>query len=209
MTNIITVDPDQPDKTALDEAARRLTPGSLIIYPTETFYGIGAAYDDEAGLENLFKVKEREVDKPVLLLISSLEDLSSITASVSNRTRTLAQQYWPGPLTIVFEAAPAVSRYITGTTGRVGCRVSSNIVAGELLRRIQKPITSTSANISGGKSPTCINDIPRELLAAVDIVVDAGKTPGGAPSTIIDTADSSVSVIREGVIPADEILKSF
>jgi L-threonylcarbamoyladenylate synthase len=207
MPRIYRIDPSYPDAAILKHAAGIVKQGGLIIYPTETFYGIGVIISDEIALQRLFAVKGREHGKPVLLLIQDIAAIAELSPSVSAPAQTLAQKFWPGPLMLLFTAAPRLSHFLTGDEGKIGCRISSNPVAHSLLKFTGEPITSTSANQSGGKSPACINEISPGLLDAVDIVLDAGSTPGGLPSTVIDVSEVPFRVVREGVLSSQDVLK--
>lgn len=207
MPKIFKIDPHSPDDAILKHAADIIKQSGLIIYPTETFYGLGVHFSDEGALQRLFAVKGREPGKPVLLLIQNSDTLNELASSVELSVSALVQKFWPGPLTLLLTASNRLSSYLTGDGGKIGCRVSSNPVARRLLHLTGEPITSTSANLAGGKSPVCIAEIPELLLDAVDIVLDAGTTPGGLPSTIIDVSRKPFIVVREGALPSQDVLK--
>ena len=209
MPQIFKLNPQSPDDSILKKAAKLIKTGKLIIYPTETFYGIGALYSDEKALKRIFNIKSRNKTKPVLLIIQDIASLYKLSSSVSQQSLFIAQRFWPGPLTLLFPASTQLPRLLIGSSGKVGCRVSSNLVAKRLLYFLKEPITSTSANLSGGKSPKQIDEIPEELLNSVDIILDAGETPGGIPSTIMDVSDHPFIVVREGAIPSTEIFNSL
>ena len=177
MTTIF-IDPNNPDEQALREAARIIMQGGIAIYPTETVYGIGVRYDDQQALERLFDLKNRAQHKPVLLLLPRSEDLQRISSHVPPEARFLAERFWPGPLTLIVPAAPDLSVLVTGGGTTVGCRVSSCPAAARLVLACGMPITSTSANLSGGPNPAAISDIPPDVIARADVVIDAGPTPG-------------------------------
>lgn len=205
MPRIIKVDSESPDNYKINEAVKLLSNGKLIIYPTETFYALGACFYDETALRRIYLIKNRDKSNPILLLIENLSILYDLSNDISVQALSLAEKFWPGPLTLVFNASKKISPYLTGNTGKIGCRISSNPVAQSLVQALNYPITSTSANITGGKSPVCINDIPDLLLNSVDVILDAGYTPGGKPSTVVDVSKSPFIVLREGAIPAEEI----
>jgi len=202
---VITIDPDNPDAALLHEAARIIMQGGIAVYPTETVYGIGVRYDDEQALRRLFELKGRADRKPVLLLLPRAEDLQRVSSRIPPEALLLAERFWPGPLTLVVPADPDVSTMITGGGGAVGCRVSSNIAASMFVHACGMPITSTSANLSGGPNPACISDIPGAILAQADIVLDAGPTPGSMPSTVYDVSQHPFRLVRPGVIAEADI----
>jgi L-threonylcarbamoyladenylate synthase len=206
MPRILTIHPESPDDTRIREAADCLLDGGVIIYPTETLYGIGVHYSHEKALKRLFQIKNRDESKPVLLLIPDMSFLSTIALNPPPQAIVLAKHFWPGPLTLLLNAAPFHSTLLTGTDKKVGIRISSNVVVQRLMGFITSCITSTSANRSGGKNPLQISDIPAELLNAVDLVIDSGKSSGGIPSTVFDVSAEPFKIVRPGVISHEDIL---
>jgi len=168
-------------------------------------YGIGVRYDDEQALERLFDLKNRAQNKPVLLLLPGEDDLQRVSARVPPEARLLAARFWPGPLTLIVPAAPNLSALITGHGTTIGCRVSSSASAARLVLACGIPITSTSANLSGGPNPAAISDISADVLARADIVIDAGPSPGTTASTVYDISQKPFRCVRQGVIPEADI----
>lgn len=205
MPMILSVNPREPEPELLQQAVQCLRDGGIILYPTETFYGLGAHYAHEPALRRLFHIKERDAAKPVLLLIPERFWLDRLAVSVPEAVATLTGYFWPGPLTLILKASPQLSPFITGDGPTVGMRISSNPVARRLLSLSNTCITSTSANVSGEPSPSSIEQIPRQLLAMVDLVIDAGKTPGGRPSTVLDVSSHPFHLVREGAVPFADI----
>jgi L-threonylcarbamoyladenylate synthase len=205
MPVILSVNPREPELELLRQAADCLRDGGIVLYPTETFYGLGADYANEPALKRLFHLKERAAAKPVLLLIPQRSWIPALAASFPEAAETLAAHFWPGPLTLILSAAPHLSRFITGDGPTVGIRISSNPVARRLLSLCKTCITSSSANISGTSSPFSIEQIPRQLLDSVDLVIDAGKTPGGKPSTVLDVSAVPFQLVRDGAVPFSAI----
>jgi L-threonylcarbamoyladenylate synthase len=209
MPTTVTIDPASPDRFRLQEIVSCLRAGGIIIYPTETFYGIGALFTSESTLKRLFAVKQRDAEKPVLLLIPDISFLKNISSAVTPACKILAEHFWPGPLTLLVAAQPHLSSLVTGQNRTVGIRVSSNPIVQALLALLQDGITSTSANISGDISPSSIEEIPAVLLNAVDIIIDGGKTPGNRPSTVFDISSTPYKTVREGAISTGEIIKAL
>ena len=209
MPTTVTLNPDIPDEYSVREIVRCLRAGGIIIYPTETFYGIGALFTIENTLKRLFSIKQRDAGKPVLLLIPDVAFIKNISSAVPPVLEKLAGIFWPGPLTLLVAAQPHLSLLVTGQNRTVGIRVSSNPIVQALLALLQDGITSTSANISGDVSPSSIDEIPTALLNTVDIVIDGGKTPGGSPSTVFDIASTPYKTVREGAISTRQIMKVF
>lgn len=207
--SVIIIDPSKPDPQALSEAVRIIMQGGIAIYPTETVYGIGVRYDDERALARLFDLKGRDSHKAVLLLLPRSEDLQRISRDVPPEARLLAERFWPGPLTLVVPAAPNLSALVTGHGTTVGCRVSSNASAALLVLACGIPITSTSANLSGGPNPAAVSDISPDVLARADVIIDAGPTPGTLPSTVYDLSHKPFRCVRPGVIPEADINRAL
>jgi L-threonylcarbamoyladenylate synthase len=202
----LTINPRSPDEAALHEAAHIIKMGGIAVYPTETFYGLGVLFNNEQALERLFAAKGRRETKPVLLLIENSRALGDLAAAMMPEALALAERWWPGPLTLLFKALPHLSPYLTGDEGKIGCRISADPVARRLVELAGGPITSTSANLAGGPSAACIADIPGALLERVDIILDAGATPGGRASTVLDVSALPFAVVREGALPAGLVL---
>jgi L-threonylcarbamoyladenylate synthase len=206
MALIFTMSPQAPDDAALHEAARIIRGGGIVVYPTETFYGLGVLFNNEKALERLFAAKGRRETKPVLLLIENSRALDQLSPDMIPEARALAERWWPGPLTMLFKALPHLSPYLTGDEGKIGCRISGDPIARRLVELAGAPITSTSANLAGGPSAACIADIPGELLEQADVIIDAGATPGGRASTVLDVSALPFTVAREGALPVRLLL---
>lgn len=190
------------------EAARILKSGGLVAYPTESFYGLAADISNEAAILRLFQVKRREAGEPVLLLIPSIEILKRYAAHVSETAERLMDQFWPGGLTMVFEAQKNVSTLLTAGTGRIGIRLSSNPVAGALAQAMGSAITGTSANISGEPPCNTSHGVASAFGKDVDRILDGGKTLGQKPSTVLDMTTQPHAVLREGLIEK-EMLRPY
>jgi L-threonylcarbamoyladenylate synthase len=189
--------------TALAERSSQLRPiiqrGGIVAVPTETFYGLGVNPFDEAAVRRVSAVKGRAKGAPILVLVGTLGELSLFTERVPAAASILIEAFWPGALTILFSARASVPSAITGGTGRVGLRLSSCVPLRELLERVG-PLTGTSANRTGAPPPRTPQQVQDALGEEVDAILDAGATPGGLPSTIVE-ADDGLRIVREGAIP--------
>jgi len=172
--------------------------------PTETFYGLAANPFSEKALEKLFHLKKRPYNKPILLLIGSLEQLSLVVDEIPPVAEKLISKLWPGPLTIVFKAKDTISPMLTAKTGTIGVRLSSSPVVRKICEVFGLPITGTSANISENKPSRSVEEVLSEL-PEVDFVLDGGRLSAKAPSTVISVVENKVSLIREGEIPYKKI----
>jgi L-threonylcarbamoyladenylate synthase len=186
-------------------AAHVIRNGGVILYPTDTVYGLGCSAHDAAAIQRVFEIKRRPDDKPTLLLVRDRAMLDTLVAEFPPVARKLAEKFWPGPLTIIFRSKPDVHPLLTGGAGRVGVRIPDNEFCKRLLEETGVPIVSTSANISGSEGPQNIGTLRSEFGGLVDLVIDAGPPASFLPSTVVDVSDGSLKVVREGVIPAPKL----
>jgi L-threonylcarbamoyladenylate synthase len=180
------------------QVASVLQRSGLVAIPTETFYGLGVNPFDARAVDRLRAVKGREDAKPILVLVASINDLSAFVEDVPPAASLLIEGFWPGPLTILFPARASLPHALTAGTGLVGLRVSSCRPLCELLTRVG-PLTGTSANRAGAAPARTAEAVQQAFGDAVDLILDAGPTPGGLPSTVVD-AHHSLRIVREGAI---------
>jgi L-threonylcarbamoyladenylate synthase len=187
-------------QSAIDCAAQCLRSGGLVAYPTETFYGLAVDATNEVAIRKLFFVKARQKDRPILVLIPSVKVLKHYVRYIPPIADQLMSAFWPGALTLVFEAGSTVSPLLTAGTGKIGVRLSSHPIATALTRSIGVPISGTSANISG--EPSCRNaeNVLRIFVQGVDLILDGGETTGNIGSTILDVTADPPYILREGMI---------
>lgn len=208
MTRIVEVDPLHPDASIIQKAVLLMKRGGVVAFPTETLYGLGVnAYSEKAVME-VFKIKGRGYEKPIPILIDRKEALPELVSQVSETAKHLIEEFWPGGLTIIFEASPKLTRLLTGNTGKIGIRMSSNAVAHELVKEMAGPITATSANISGQKACTAAIEVHGTLADGVDLIIDGGETKGNLGSTIVDVTSTPAKIVRKGVVSL-EYLKEY
>lgn len=206
MAKVVKIDLSAPQTSALEEAADILRKGGIIAYPTETFYGLGADAFNEVAIKRLYQIKGRELNKPISILIRDQEMLKQVANSIPASAERLMQELWPGPLTLIFKCRDQLPSYLTGGTGKVGVRISSQLTAQRLLEILELPITATSANLSGGKSPITAQEILGSSANGIDLILDGGKLPGQLGSTIVDLTISPPKIVREGEIPGRVIM---
>lgn len=185
----------------LERAVEILNNGGIVAYPTETFYGLGVKFDNEASLRKLYELKKRPKEKPMPLIIGSRASLSMIAVFVNEIAESLMDKFWPGPLTLLLKAKKGLSPYLTADTGRITVRIPGESAALYLVREAGFPITATSANPSGMPPAEDADAVIRYFGEKIDMVIDGGRTAGGLPSTIVDAAGESIKIVREGVIP--------
>jgi L-threonylcarbamoyladenylate synthase len=198
-------DPLSPDLSArVDAAAAVLRRGGIVAYPTETFYALGARADDAAALERLLRAKLRPEGKPLPLLAADREQVLRV-AVLEGPAARVAEQLWPGPLTLVLPALPSLDGAVTAGSGTVAIRIPGSAVARALAARAGFALVSTSANPSGGPPPARAEDLDPALVAQLDGVLDGGPTPGGLASTIVRLEGGAVQVLRAGPVPVEAV----
>jgi len=209
MALFLKIDPEKPDEEKLAEAVHILRGGGVVGFPTETFYGLGADARNEAAVEKIFRIKGRDFRNPIALIVADEREVIPLVEEIPATAKILMQRFWPGPLTLIFRAAPSISSRLTGSTGKIGIRVSSHPIARFLAAGLAGPLTATSANLSGGPECSSADAVIRTLGDLPDAVIDGGPTPGGSGSTILDVTVSPPRILREGVIPGGLIRDSL
>lgn len=184
---------------SLNRAVQCIRAGGIVGFPTETYYGLAVDPESPAAVANLFKVKKRQGDKPLLLLIDNREQLSEIATSIPVEFLPLMDKYWPGALTLLFPAQKCF-QHLTGKFGTIGVRISSHPVAAELVKRVGKPITATSANISGLPPASTAVEVLAMFGSDLGCIIDGGKTPAGLCSTVLGLKGGRYFVVRRGQI---------
>ena len=189
----------------INDAAKVIKDGGLVLFPTETVYGIGAnALDDEA-VKKIFVAKGRAQDNPLILHISDMDMLPQIAQNISELEYRLMDAFWPGPFTIVLEKKPGIAMTATCGGNTVAVRMPSNKIAHDLIKFSNLPIAAPSANISGRPSGTNLEDIFDELKDRVDYIIDGGETDIGVESTVVRVVDGKVDILRPGRITKEDI----
>ena len=207
MAKILRINFDQPDRSrkAVEETQSVLKAGGVIAFPTDTFYGLGADPFNPDALSKIFRIKQRPADKPLLVLIHSKNQVEQLTEQVTPLAKSLMINFWPGPLTLLFKAAPDLPSELTAGTGKVGIRLPAHLFTLQLLEALECPLTAPSANISGQNEPKAPWKIANTLAEELDLLVDGGPAPGGKPSTILDTTTNPPTLIREGAVPRSDL----
>lgn len=194
-------------KHAIPRALEILKEGRLVVLPTDTVYGVGTLAFNGKAVESIYAAKDRPIEKAIPVLIGDLEHLEKVAIDISDSARRLAARFWPGPLTILVPKRADLPESVSATS-TVGVRVPDHDVARALLRAAG-PMAVTSANISGGQSPVTAEEVYEQLGGRVDLIIDAGKTPGGVPSTLVDCTASELKILREGPISLEELLSAL
>jgi len=194
------VDPEQPDVRAIAAAAAVVEAGGLVAFPTESFYGLGADALDSDAVARVFEVKGRPEHKALLVLVDSIEMAAGLAARVSDGARALMARYWPGPLTLVLEAADRVPAGLTGGGSTIGVRMPGHAVARALVRSAGRPITAPSANPSEAPPALTAAAVRDYFEGRVELILDGGPPVGGAGSTVADCTVWPPRILRQGPV---------
>ena len=199
------LDLSAPEDAPLLLAAEVIQAGGLIVYPTDTIYGIGANAWNPDAVKRVQEIKKRTETKPILVLVDSIESVNDVAGHITDLARELMASFWPGPLTLVMQASALLPRALTLDRGTVGIRVPASAPCRRLLALCGVPITSTSANLSGEKTPETAAAIEQALGPGIDLFLEGGVLPPSVPSTVVDVTGSRPRLIREGVISFEQL----
>lgn len=189
----------------LEICGAALRDGELVAFPTETVYGLGANGLDEKAVKEIFKVKGRPQDNPLILHISSRKELEPLVENISEEAEKIMDIFWPGPLTILFKKSKLVPDLITAGLDTVAIRMPENLIARNLIRYAEVPIAAPSANKSGRPSPTMALHVYDDLNGQVEYIIDGGKTGIGLESTVLDLTTSRPTILRPGGITFEQL----
>ena len=198
LTKIIKIeDPAAPGEGYINQAARVLLGGGLVIIPTETVYGIAANALDKKALDKLYEIKKRPKDKPFSIIIAEQAQVAEFASEIPVAAYKLMHKFWPGPLTIILKAI---------NQGKVGLRMPDHQVALEIIRQVAVPLACPSANIADTSAPTDFAQAMKDMDGLVDLAIDAGQTKLGLESTIVDLTSGPAQILRSGAISDAEIM---
>jgi L-threonylcarbamoyladenylate synthase len=195
---VFSIDPNQPDARLIEEAATALGRGELVVLPTETVYGLGAHPEVGGAAQKVYGAKGRAPDKPLTLLAADVQHVKKCGAVLGPVAVALARQFWPGPLTLVLKTP----------NGFTGFRVPKHPVSMALLRRVGGLLAVTSANRSGAAPALTAREAADTLEDRVAVILDAGPSPGGIPSTVVRVDGEKVEILRNGAISDEAIRKA-
>lgn len=201
----VVVDPGAPQRDAIEEAASWILRGGLVGVPTDTLYGLAVDPFNRAAVARLFEVKGRDAGRAMPLIAADVAQVERHLGRLNPIASRLAAHFWPGPLTLVVAAPRALAPDVTGGLGTVGVRVPANDIARAICAGCERPVTATSANRSGEPATPDPDVVERTLGDDLDLLIDAGPTPGGEPSTIVDVTQDGPRLIRGGAIAWEAI----
>ncbi len=195
------------DFLSLAKAAHLIQNGKIIGYPTDTIYGLGTNPFNHLAVQEIFRVKHREPNQQIILLVDKNYDLTVIVDEINNTAKKLMAHFWPGPLTLIFKNKASFSPLVTGETNTVALRAPNNPTTLKLLALCKIPITSTSANKSGFENPKSAKDVYDNFQNEIPLILDDGVVAESLASTVVDVTNPIPKIIREGAIKKDEIIK--
>lgn len=204
MSNVIKIETDDNTKN-LKIAANIIKKGGIVIFPTETVYGIGTNGLDEEAVKKLYEVKDRPLTKPISLLVSNFDMINQVAEDITEMEYKIMKNFFPGPLTIILNKKSCVPDILTANGNTVGIRMPDNEIALKLIELSGVPIATPSANISGRPSGIDIEDIKKDFEGKVDLFIDSGKSKIGSGSTIVKVEDNEIKILRQGIITKEQI----
>lgn len=206
MSKTYRIDPENPSAEVINLAATVLRDGGIVVFPTETVYGLGALADSKYGPHEIFEVKVRPVDLPIPLLVETEDALDTWGIDVPEYAHNLAKTFWPGAVTLVVKASERVPRDFRAPDGTIGLRSPNNEVVMELIQGAGGPIFATSANTHGNPAPGSFDEIEPRIIHAADVALDSGETEHQVSSTVVLCTGDAPEVVREGAVKTEEIM---
>lgn len=204
-TPVLTIDNKDPESDLIAQAANVLRKGGVIGYPTETVYGIGCSTFKDQAVDRIFDLKHRDKSKAMIVIAADIIQISDIVDEIPESAERLMENFWPGPLTIVFNSSSLIKDFEFGKSKTIAVRIPDNPICLSLLKFTGFPLVSTSANISGQPSAITAKEVLNYFGDQLDLVIDGGTTPTTNPSTVIDVTRNPARIIREGAITPLEI----
>ncbi|MCG3220541.1 MAG: threonylcarbamoyl-AMP synthase [Candidatus Heimdallarchaeota archaeon] len=204
-TEIIALSSESSIKKSIKLAAELIEEGEIIAFPTDTLYGLGCNVFDENAIRNLFEIKSRDLAKPINVLIGSKEQLSYVAEKIPDITNKIIKEFWPGDLTLILHKKSEIPNILTNGIDTIGVRMPNNEVTLRLICEIDKPLATTSANISGKPSITNAIQILENFKDKIPLILDGGESKIGKESTIISLVTEPPSVIRLGSLSIEKL----
>lgn len=198
---------EEYNEERIKEAAQDILNGELVIFPTETVYGIGANALNDDACKNIFKAKGRAGDNPLIVHVNNVDMIKKLVEEPNEIEKKLIKSFCPGPFTLIFKAKNIIPKSVTAGLDTVGIRMPSNKIANKLIEYAGVPIAAPSANVSGRPSGTKIDDILKEFDGKVSTIIDDGMVDIGLESTVVRVIDNKVRILRPGKITKENIEK--
>jgi len=194
------IDPQQPERRTVAEAAEAILRGGVISFPTDTFYGLGCSLMDPAAVDMLYRLKRRPQNLAVISLISDPSEVEALAAVIPDVAVTLMKRFWPGPLSIVFRASLVVPQACRGPRETIALRYPDHPLSLALVSALGGPLVASSANLSGQPPAKSAEEVIRTFGNQLDLVLDGGPSQANAPSTLVDVTTGKVEILRPGAV---------
>lgn len=194
MTEILPAD----QEATIRKAVNLLGKGDVVVFPTDTIYGIGASIAQESGIKKIFEVKSRSQNKPLIIYVADFEQLQQVTQGIPESTIESLRKIWPGAMSGIFPKTEIVPSFVTSGKGTVAVRIPNHPLCLELVRQVGDPLAVTSANVSGMETQKTAPEVAAQLGERVPLVLDGGPNPEQQPSTLVDFTGSTAQLLREG-----------
>jgi len=204
-TMVLKVDPHRPEPDKIRVAAEVLKKGGLVAFPTETVYGLGANALDEKAVLRIFDAKNRPADNPIIVHVANRDDIYVLAEHVPQVAEKLIDEFWPGPLTLLFVKSDAVPNAVTAGLATVAVRMPSHAVAHALISEAGVPVAAPSANLAGRPSPTSAKHVMDDLSGRIEVLIDGGEIGYGVESTVLDLTTDPPTVLRPGPVTVEEL----
>lgn len=206
MSKCYHIDPENPNAEVVNLAATVLRDGGIVVFPTETVYGLGALADSRFGPHEIFEVKVRPSTLPIPLLVETEDALDTWGADIPEYAHKIAHEFWPGAVTLVVKASERVPRDFRAPDGTIGLRSPNHEVVMELIQAAGGPIFATSANTHGNPAPGSFEEVEPRIITAADVVLDGGETEHQMASTVVLCTGVAPEIVREGAVSAEDIM---
>lgn len=206
---VLRVDSDQPDEKIMLEAAEAVLRGGVIAFPTDTLYGLGCSLFDVSAVEMVARLKRRDRSLAVISLISDPRQIHGLATDITPVAERLVEQFWPGPLSLIFRAAAIVPARVCGVGGTIALRCPKDTLCQRLLDFIGGPVVSSSANLSGLPPAQTAEEVLQIFGNQLDLVIDGGPRRGGVPSTLVDVSGPRPRLLRRGELDVTAVLGDF
>ena len=193
----------------IDYCAIQIKKGNIGIFPTDTVYGIGCDALNISSIQNLFSIKNRNLNKPINVLVSNLDMLKNLIYEINPIEEKLIKNYWPGDLTIIFNKSNIVPDILTSGLDTIGVRMPNNKICLELIEKFGSPIATSSANLADESPDSNINNLLSDFNNKVSFIIDTGILDKNLPSTIVKVENNEIKILRQGDISVEDIKKCF
>ena len=194
-------------ESELNECTESIKKGKIAVFPTETVYGIGANAYCEDSVKEIYNIKQRPEEKPLTILVGSIKDIGKYAYISNDIEKNIINRFMPGPITIILKKRQGIFDYVSSGKDTIGIRIPDSPIILKILEKVKVPMVAPSANISGKPSGICFEDVLKDFNGKVDVCINGGKSKISRASTIVQVVNGKPVILREGIIPLEEIEK--